>query len=144
MKQFSITAGINAAPERVFSVMTDIERWPEWTASVTRIEKLDPGLLRVGSRARITQPKLRPSVWQVIAIDEGRGFTWVTRAPGVLVTAHHFIEPTSAGCRVTLSIDYSGLLGALVARLTRTLNDRYLALEAKGLKERSEALTAAQ
>jgi hypothetical protein len=37
---------------------------------------------------------------------------------------------------VTLSIEFSG---PLVARLTRGLNERYLALEANGLKARSES-----
>ena len=41
------------------------------------------------------------------------------------------------GSRATLSIRFSGLLGPLFARLTRKLNERYLALEASGLKERS-------
>jgi hypothetical protein len=41
--------------------------------------------------------------------------------------------------RVTLSIQFSGVLAPLVARLTGTLTERYIAAEAKGLKERSEA-----
>jgi len=41
--------------------------------------------------------------------------------------------------RATLSLEFSGPLGPLVARLTRGLNTRYLALEAQGLKKRAEA-----
>jgi hypothetical protein len=40
--------------------------------------------------------------------------------------------------RVTLTIEFRGLLGPLVAWLTRGLNAQYLALEAQGLKKRSE------
>jgi hypothetical protein len=41
---------------------------------------------------------------------------------------------------VTLSIRYEGLLGAWLARWTRTLNERYLGMEANGLKARCTAL----
>ena len=37
-----------------------------------------------------------------------------------------------------LSIRYSGMFGDLLAYATRDLNNRYLALEANGLKQRSE------
>ncbi len=92
----------------------------------------------IGSRARIRQPKLLPAVWRVTELEEGRAFTWVTRSPGVRVKARHHVEPTTHGARATLSLDFSGPLAPLVARLTRGLNERYLALEAEGLKARSE------
>jgi energy-coupling factor transporter transmembrane protein EcfT len=74
----------------------------------------------------------------VTELDEGRGFTWVTQGPGVRVTARHWVEANKGGSRVTLSLEFSGLLGPLIARLTRNLNERYLALEARGLREHSE------
>jgi hypothetical protein len=84
---------------------------------------------------------LLPAVWTVIALDPGRGFTWTTSAPGVLVTAHHGVDRLADGTsRATLSIAYSGLLASLVAWLTLGINDRYLGLEAAGLKHRSEQL----
>jgi hypothetical protein len=79
----------------------------------------------------------------VTELDEGRSFAWVTRSPGVRVTGRHSVEPREGGSRVTLSLDFAGLLGPLVARLTRGLNERYLALEARGLTERSEGRAGA-
>ncbi len=137
--QFSITIDVEAPPEVVFAVLSDVERWPEWTPSVTRIERLDDGPLAVGSRARVRQPKLLPAVWEVTELSEGQGFTWVTRSPGVLVAARHRVEPAPGGARATLSVEFSGILAALVARLTRGLNERYLALEAEGLRRKSVA-----
>ncbi len=130
---------VAAPPERVFAIMTDIERWPEWTSSVTGIEQLEPGPLKVGTRAKIRQPKLLPAIWKVTAIEPGRGFTWINTGPGVRVAGNHFVEPIEGGTRVTLSLQFGGFLGPLVARLTAELNNRYLKIEAAGLKRRSES-----
>jgi uncharacterized membrane protein len=138
MTHFSITIEINAPSDRVWSVMRDIERWSEWTPSITSIERLDTGPFGVGSRALIRQPKSLPAKWEVTEMDEGKAFTWVTRRPGVMATARHSIEPAPGGSKASLLLEFSGFLGPLVARLTRNLCERYLALEAKGLKERSE------
>jgi carbon monoxide dehydrogenase subunit G len=137
MREFSTTVDIPAAPPTVWSVLADIERWHEWTPSVTRIERLDPGPLAVGARARVRQPRLPQAVWQVTELIEGSGFTWVTSSPGVRVVARHGLEPIADGTRARLSVAFSGLLGPPVAWLTRGLNERYLGLEARGLRERS-------
>ncbi len=107
MTHFSIAVEIQASPDRVWTVLRDIERWPEWTPTVTSIQRLDRVPLAVGSRARIRQPKLPPAEWQVTELDEGRSFTWVTRSPGVRVTARHWVEPKEGGSRVTLSLQFS-------------------------------------
>jgi uncharacterized protein YndB with AHSA1/START domain len=137
MSDFSVTVDIAAPPERVWAVISDVERWSEWTPTVTEIRRLDRGPLEVGSRARIKQPKLPPAVWQVSELLEGRSFTWINRSPGVRVIARHGVEPTEQGTRATLSVGFSGLLAPFVAMLTRRLNQRYLTLEAQGLKARS-------
>ena len=54
---FSISVDIAAPPDRVWAVMSDIEKWREWTASVKSITLRDPGPLRTGSRAWVRQPK---------------------------------------------------------------------------------------
>src|SRR5262245_23986051 len=119
---FSTTVDINAPLDRVFAVMADVERWPEWTPSVTKIVRLDKGPLLPGSRMRIHQPKLLPAYWRVVAIDPQRGFTSVSGAPGMRVTAVHAIEPRPNGSRVTLSIRYSGILAQVLLWLTRDVN----------------------
>ncbi len=116
--------------------MTDVERWPEWTASISRVVPLSPGTLQVGSRLRIHQPKLPPALWWVTELTPGASFTWVSVAPGVRVTARHTVDTSGDGSCVTLSIHYERLLGRLLARWTRDLNERYLAMEANGLKAR--------
>ena len=137
MTHFGITVDIAAPPDRVWAVLSDIERWPEWTPTVRLVTRLDQGPLTIGSRARIRQPGLPPAAWQITELVEGRRFTWVTRSPGVRVVAQHGVESTPPGTRATLSLEFSGVLGPVIGWLTRRLNQRYLALEAKGLSERS-------
>jgi hypothetical protein len=43
---------------------------------------------------------------------------------------------------VTLSVRYEGLLGPLLARMVGALNNRYLAIEARGLEARCAELAA--
>jgi uncharacterized protein YndB with AHSA1/START domain len=140
MKTFRTSIDINASPARVWSIMSDVERWHEWTASITSIQKTEPGELRVGSGATVRQPKLPPARWRVTQLAPNRGFTWVSTGLGLLVTGRHVIEATPSGTRVTLAVEYSGALGSVLAWLTGGLNDRYIALEAAGLKRRSEQL----
>ena len=139
--QFSITTEVDAPPEVVFAVMSEVERWPEWTPTVTRIERLgDAGApLALGSRLRIVQPKVPSAEWTVTALEPGRGFRFFSRSPGATVEANHWAEPTGAGrSRVTLSVTFAGFLGRAIGWMMRGLNDRYLAQEMAGLKRRSE------
>jgi uncharacterized membrane protein len=139
MRDFHIDVEIKAPREVVWAVIRDVERWPEWTPTVTSVRLLDGGSLAVGGRAIIRQPKLPPAKWRVTELDDsGRTFTWVSRAPGVSVIARHWVEAHGAGSRATLSLRFAGLLAGFFACMTSGLNDRYLALEAKGLKQRCE------
>jgi uncharacterized membrane protein len=139
MTDFSIEVEIHAPPACVWEVMRDVKRWPEWTPTVTSIRLLDPAPLTVGSRAIIRQPKLPPAKWRVTELDEPRrSFTWVSWGPGLRVNARHCVEAFGEGSRATLSLRFSGVLAGLFGYVLRELNWRYLALEAEGLKQRSE------
>ena len=142
MRYISRTIEIPAPPPLVWSVMVDVARWPEWTQSISRVELLSRGPLSVGSRARIHQPKLPPALWQVTELNPGANFTWISRAPGVQVTARHAVAMVAVGTCATLSIHYQGLLGGLLARWVGSLNERYLMLEADGLKKHCIELAA--
>ena len=137
--RFESSTQIDASPARVFEVFSDVERWPEWTASVTSVERLDPGPLRVGSRARIRQPKLPVAVWEVTEIVDGSHFVWVAKSPGVTTVGGHYIEASGEGSLAISRIDQNGPAGWLIGSLTKGLTNRYLAMESAGLKARAEA-----
>jgi uncharacterized membrane protein len=130
-----------AAPvDRVWQVLVDVERWPDWTDSVSSVRLLDPGPLAVGSRVRVSQPRIPTGTYTVTALEPGSGFTWEQRQPGSTVSAHHACAPLpDGGTRVELVVVMSGALGEVVGRLYRRLTQRYLATEAAGLKLRAES-----
>ncbi|GLZ42435.1 SRPBCC family protein [Actinokineospora sp. NBRC 105648] len=136
--RFQHEIAIAAPPARVWAVYRDVERWPEWTASVTEVTRLDHGPLRVGHRVRIRQPRLPTAVWTVTELVEGQHWTWTSGGRSARSVAHHRVAPDGDGARAELWVDLSGPLGVLVGKVIGGLTDRYLALEAEGLKDRAE------
>lgn len=118
--------------------MRDVEHWHEWTSTVRSIRQRDPGPLAVGVRAIIRQPKFPPALWKVTELVEGRGFTWVSVGPGFSVVARHGVQSIEGGTRATLSLEFRGPFGGGFGWMTRSINARYLTIEAAGLKRRSE------
>ena len=62
MREFTTSIDIDAPPERVWQVMTDTDRWNEWTASVDSVKRLGDAPFAVGSKVLIRQPKLPPAL----------------------------------------------------------------------------------
>jgi uncharacterized membrane protein len=138
--RFEASADVAASAQVVFDTYADVEHWPSWTSSVTSVEKLDPGPLKVGLRARVRQPRLPVAIWQVTALVPGQEFTWQARAKGVVTTGTHRVTPNADDTvRVTAILDQSGPLGPLVGLLTWRLTKRYLRTEVDGLKAYCEA-----
>jgi uncharacterized membrane protein len=135
---------IDAPPQLVWEVFSDVQRWPEWTESVTSLVGRDGSDLAVGKRFAIKQPGMSKLVWKVTEIDPGSSWTWVQRSPGVLVIARHWVTAQPGGrTLVRQQLEQRGALGALVARMMAKKTRRFLALEAQGLKARSEELSRA-
>jgi uncharacterized membrane protein len=132
---------IDAPAQVVWQVFSHVERWPDWTASVTTLVARDGTGLAVGRRFAIKQPGMPKLVWKVTEFDDGSSWTWVQRSPGVHVSARHWVIPQPDGrTLVRQQLDQGGVLGALVGRLTAGKTKRFLEQEAHGLKARSEQL----
>jgi hypothetical protein len=70
MKTFSATAVIHARPERIWSILTDAERYPSWNTTVDRVE----GQIRPGEKIKL-----------YVKLSPGRAFP---------VTVTEFVPPT--------------------------------------------------
>lgn len=133
---FETSHHIDAPVEAVWAVLFDVARWQEWTPTIDSVERLDDGPFVVGSRARVRQPKLPRAEWEVTEVVDGRSFTWEATGPGMRTIARHEVVPDADGCRVTLSIEQTGPMGAVAALVWRRLTQRYIELEAESLDKR--------
>ena len=132
---------IDAPAGVVWEVFSDVERWPEWTASVTALVALDGPELLVGRRFEIKQPRMPKLVWEVTELSPGTSWTWVQRSPGGMTVARHDVVALSdARTRVCQRLEQRGPVGTAVGLMMRSMTKRYLDLEAAGLKARSEHL----
>ena len=135
-RRFETTRHLDAPPEPVWEVLSDVARWPEWTPTIDSVERLDDGPLRVGSRAVVRQPRLPKATWEVTELVPGRSFTWESTGPGLRTIGRHRVGPDGAGSSVTLGIEQTGPMGAVAALVWRRLTQRYIELEAESLDTR--------
>jgi uncharacterized protein YndB with AHSA1/START domain len=138
MSKFSVTSEIAAPPERVWAVMFDVDRWHEWTPSITSVTRVDGRPLELGTRVLIRQPRFPAARWTVTTLEPGKRFEWTSKAPGLRVIGTHAVAPAEAGTVALLSIEIDGMLGGLWESLTREITQKYVTMEARGLKARSE------
>src|SRR5262245_64835039 len=140
VQRASIT--IDAPIDVVWSVFTDVVRWPTWASSFTSVELIN-GPMRLGAKARIRQPRLPTVVWEVTKWEPGRSWTWTATSPGARTEASHVLTRVGDRTVAEQSIRPSGPIGRLAAFVLRSLTRRYLAIEAAGLKQRSEQVAVA-
>jgi uncharacterized membrane protein len=128
-----------AAPvERVWDLTEDVESWPTITPTMTSVERLDEGPLRVGSRARVRQPRQRPTVWTVTVVEPGSQFVWEARVLGLRMVGGHRLERVATGCRNTLTIDLEGRGAGLMGRLLAGQIQRAITTENEGFRRAAE------
>lgn len=134
------TVHVAAAPGVVWSVLEDVEQWPEWTESIDGIEPLDSQQLAVGSRYRIRQPGFPAMIWTVTELEEGSRFAWRAKSIGVTTDADHILVPApDGGTTVRLVVREQGPLAWLIRLVLGGRTERYVRMEAAGLKVRAEA-----
>jgi uncharacterized membrane protein len=136
---FTTSVEIDAPHSRVWDILVEVERWPEWTDSMTQIELLDGADFALGSRVRIRQPRLPAAVWTVTEFEAGRRFTWQAPSFGGAIIASHLLEAAPGeGTRVVLTAESRGRLLRLVSLPFARMTRRYVRLEAEGLQRRCE------
>jgi uncharacterized protein YndB with AHSA1/START domain len=138
--RYEIEVDIDAAPDAVWAVLADVERWPEWTPSMTLVRRLEDGPFGVGSRVRVRQPRLPQAVYTITEYEPGQTFSWAARSSGVTTVGGHHVVPHEDGhATVRLTLDQTGVLAPLVGLFAARLARRYVALEAEGLRRRCES-----
>ncbi len=137
---FEKSIEIDASQQRVWDVLSDLESWPRRIETVDTVELLTPAPFAKGSRVRLKQPKLPEGTWDITVWDAPSYFEWTQKASGVTTVAGHRVEPVGEGrARLTLTLDMRGVLIPVIGRFYKGLTNRYMNLEAEGMKRAAEA-----
>ena len=138
--RFEKSIEIDAPQQRVWDVLSDIEAWPQRIETVETVELLTPAPIAKGSRVRLKQPKLPEGTWDITTWDAPSYFEWTQKTGGVTSVAGHRVEALGEGrSRLTLTLDMRGLLIPIIALFYRKLTNRYMDLEARGMKRIAES-----
>ena len=137
--RFETSVEIGAPQQRVWDVLSDLEAWPQRIETVDTVELLTPAPMTKGSRVRLRQPKLPEGTWEDTAWDAPSSFEWTQREAGTTSVAGHRVESLGDGrARLTLTLDMRGLLIPIMSLFYKGLTNRYMNLEAEGMKRSAE------
>ena len=138
--RFEKSVEIDAPQQRVWDVLSDLEAWPQRIETVDVVEVLTPPPISRGSRVRLKQPKLPEGTWDVTTWDAPSYFEWTQKTGGSTSVAGHRVEALEEGrARLTLTLEMRGLLIPIIALFYKGLTNRYMNLEAQGMKRAAEA-----
>ena len=137
---FEQSVDVDAPQQRVWEVLSDLEAWPDRIETVDLVELLTPAPIGQGSRVRLKQPKLPEGIWEITVWDAPSYFEYRQKSGGVTTVAGHRVDALEEGrSRLSLTLDMRGLLVAVVGVFYKDLTNRYMNLEAQGMKRAAES-----
>ena len=119
-----------AEPDRLWAVLSDVEKWPGWIEVYEEVRLAEGGPLALGARAHVKQRGLAGGDWTVTELEEGRVFAWESRQPGVHLVGRHAVsaEP-DGGSRLDLAFEMTGVLSGVMGAFLARKVGRYVDLE---------------
>jgi uncharacterized membrane protein len=136
--EYQVSGPAHAAPEEVWRLFVDVERWPQLTKSIREVRRVDTGPFQVGSEAIIRQPGSPRARWRVTELEQGRSFRWETSYTGVTVIGIHRVDPTDQGSEITLTLRLRGPMAGVVGALTGRRTQRNITMELAGFQRTAE------
>lgn len=101
-----VTKDINATPEAVWSVVTDLDSAPDVMRNIVAVERLEGDGFSVGTRWKETRRMFgrdeAETMW-VSDIDEPRSYTVQSRAGGALYTTVFRLTPNTSGTELVVT-----------------------------------------
>lgn len=131
---YSLT--INAPPDKVWQVLTEVKKWPEWVPGVSRVSPQEP--IQAGSSFEWKNNGF-PIVSTVRQAYAPNKLTWDGKALGT--QAHHEWDLVSGGNNttiVTTSESFDGWLPSLLSGTMQGTLDDSLPAWLSALKQRAE------
>jgi uncharacterized protein YndB with AHSA1/START domain len=101
-RPITTSVDIDAEPERVWDLVGDVSRMPEWSPELRRLVVLSRRPVRVGTTLLGVNRRgwaLWPTTSKVTRLEPGRAIAWHTRESGATWT--YELEASDAGTRLT-------------------------------------------
>jgi len=122
MAGFTLSKQINASPETVFALFTDLANAPGRIRAITKLEVLTPGPVGAGTRFRETRMMFGRQCteeMQISAFDPGRGYTVACHSCGAEFRNSFRFTGNCHGTGVEVEMETRAR--SLVARLMKPL-----------------------
>jgi carbon monoxide dehydrogenase subunit G len=107
MSSIKVERDVDAAPEAVWGIITDLTRTAEVISGIKDLKRLDAGTgFGVGTEWQETRTMMNrdsTETMQVTSIDEGRSYTVESDAYGAHYTSVMAVEPKGAGCHLSMT-----------------------------------------
>jgi uncharacterized protein YndB with AHSA1/START domain len=148
MKEIVVSRHVDANPQRVFALFTDLANAAQHVKGIDKLELLTPGPVGKGTRFRETRTlfgRQHSEEMEVVEFEPGRSFTVGNESGGARSRKKYSISPEARGSfvRFHFSIEpltfTAKLLGALAVplrkKMTRLLEQDLLDLRAAAEKK---------
>lgn len=117
MKSFSIACEIDAPPEKVWAVLTDLAAWPQWNTTVPKVE----GTIAPGNKVTVytTASPGRAFPVKVSELQAPRSMVWTGGMPlGLFVGRRTYsLAGTAPGkTNFAMTETFTGLLAPLITQ----------------------------
>ncbi len=107
MWQTEHTHDTSAAPDRVFALWTDVERWPTWDASLVATTLAGP--FAAGTTGTLHPDGMpEPIAFVITAVEDGAGFADETRLGPLALRFGHRVQRHGAGSRIVVTVEADG------------------------------------
>jgi len=137
--KFESSVEINAPVKKVWTLVDNLEEWPQWMPSIKKIERVSKGPLTVGSQLSVTARVSRLTVRLLMTITEfvsERAVVMEGKTLGTKLTRFYALEPVNDKTKVTVGGQVSGILAWLARRGGQAISEEI----AQAAKKRIESL----
>lgn len=121
MREIMLSKDVAAPPERVWAVITDLDRSPDTISGILKLERLEGGAgFGVGTKWRETRimfGREATEVMEVTAVDPGRSYVVEADGRGAHYRSTITVEPAEGGSRLSMTFggEPTGVVGKVLA-----------------------------
>jgi uncharacterized protein YndB with AHSA1/START domain len=137
MRAYEASSTIDATPEQVWSVLTNIAAWPDWDSGVTKVD----GRLALGEKLSVAVKANPGRVFpvRVVTMSEPKRMVFRGGMPLGLFTGQRTYDlvPEGTGTLFTMREEYTGPLAGMIFKSIPDLGPSFRQF-AEGLKHQAE------